>query len=88
MVDDEWATVGSSNYDGLSLFVNQEANVVINDAGFATGLRREIEAGIADGKQVQVQDYLHSPWYKRLWYGTAFLLYRGIIHIITLGQDA
>ena len=88
VVDDEWATVGSSNYDGLSLFVNQEANVVINDAGFATGLRREIEAGIADGKQVQVQDYLHSPWYKRLWYGTAFLLYRGIIHIITLGQDA
>jgi len=33
VVDDEWATVGSSNYDGLSLFVNQEANVVISDAG-------------------------------------------------------
>ncbi|MBC7413600.1 MAG: cardiolipin synthase B, partial [Herminiimonas sp.] len=29
VVDDGWATVGSSNYDGLSLFVNQEANIVV-----------------------------------------------------------
>ncbi len=40
MIDDEWATVGSSNYDGLSLFVNQEANVVINDDAFAASLRK------------------------------------------------
>jgi cardiolipin synthase len=35
VVDDDWATVGSSNCDGLSLFVNQEANVVVRDAAFA-----------------------------------------------------
>ncbi|MFX6118952.1 phospholipase D-like domain-containing protein, partial [Acinetobacter baumannii] len=34
VVDDKWATVGSSNYDGLSLFVNQEANVVVQDPAF------------------------------------------------------
>ncbi|WP_034301255.1 phosphatidylserine/phosphatidylglycerophosphate/cardiolipin synthase family protein [Herbaspirillum sp. RV1423] len=88
VIDDEWATVGSSNYDGLSLFVNQEANVVISDAGFASTLRTEIEVGVSEGRLVQLQDFLHSPWYKKLWYGTAFLFYRGIIHIITLGQDA
>ena len=29
VVDDDWATVGSSNCDGLSLFLNQEANMVV-----------------------------------------------------------
>ncbi len=29
VVDDDWATVGSSNCDGLSLFLNQEANIVV-----------------------------------------------------------
>jgi len=88
VVDDEWATVGSSNYDGLSLFVNQEANVVISNADFALKLRAEIEVGLSEGKLIQLQDFLHSPWYKKLWYGAAFLFYRGVIHVITLGQDA
>ena len=86
VIDEQWATVGSSNYDGLSLFVNQEANVVINDAAFAATLRTEIEAGMREGRTVQLQDFLHTPWYKRLGYGAAFLLYSGVIGIITLGQ--
>lgn len=88
VVDDEWATVGSSNYDGLSLFVNQEANVMISDKDFAATLRTEIEIGVSEGRLVQLQDFMHRPWYKKLWYGTAFLVYRSVIHIITLGQDA
>ena len=43
VVDRRWATVGSSNVDGLSLFLNQEANVVIKDAVFAQSLRKHIE---------------------------------------------
>ncbi|MBB3214829.1 cardiolipin synthase [Herbaspirillum sp. Sphag1AN] len=88
VIDDQWTTVGSSNYDGLSLFINQEANVVINDATFAATLRAEIEAGTIDGRVVQLQDYLHIPWHKRCWYGMAFLLYRLVIGVITLGRDA
>jgi cardiolipin synthase len=34
LTDDEWATVGSSNLDPLSLALNLEANVVIRDRGF------------------------------------------------------
>lgn len=88
VIDDEWVTVGSSNYDGLSLFVNQEANVVVSDKDFAATLRSEIEVGLSEGRLVQLQDFLHAPWYKKLWYGSAFLLYRSVIHLITLGQDA
>ena len=47
MVDDEWATVGSSNLDPFSLFLNREANVVVHDADFARRLRESVMAEIA-----------------------------------------
>jgi cardiolipin synthase A/B len=88
VIDDQWATVGSSNYDGLSLFVNQEANVVVSDVDFAATLRAEIEIGLQHGRLVQLQDFANISWFRKLWYGSAFLVYRGIIHIITLGSSA
>ena len=42
-MDDEWATVGSSNLDPLSLSLNLEANVIIRDAAFATQLRQRLD---------------------------------------------
>ena len=86
VVDDNWATVGSSNCDGLSLFVNQEANIVVKDAKFANALRIHIENGIADGVAVRAEDFDNIPWYKRAWYGTAFWLYQGLIRVITWGH--
>jgi cardiolipin synthase len=35
VVDERWATVGSSNIDPFSLLLAQEGNVIIHDAGFA-----------------------------------------------------
>jgi cardiolipin synthase len=43
VVDDRWATVGSSNLDPTSLSLNLEANIVVRDAAFATQLREQIE---------------------------------------------
>jgi cardiolipin synthase A/B len=43
VIDDEWATVGSSNLDPLSLFLNLEANVVVRDRAFATRLGKHLE---------------------------------------------
>ena len=43
VVDDRWATVGSSNLDPTSLSLNMEANVVVRDAAFAIHLRQQIE---------------------------------------------
>lgn len=83
VVDDHWATVGSSNIDGFSLFLNQEANLVVQDAAFAHALRRKIEQGIADGVIIGLDDFANIPWYKRVWYDAAFLLYRATIRIIT-----
>lgn len=49
VVDDAWATVGSSNLDPFSLFLNREANVAVFDEGFARQLRESVEAEIRDG---------------------------------------
>lgn len=86
VVDDEWATVGSSNYDGLSLFVNQEANVIIKDAEFARGLRRHIERAVSEGVRINPDDFANIRWYESAWYGVAYLIYKNVLRIITLGR--
>jgi cardiolipin synthase len=43
LVDDDWATVGSSNLDPLSLSLNLEANVFIMDRAFNRHLRQRLE---------------------------------------------
>jgi cardiolipin synthase len=48
VVDGQWATVGSSNLDPLSLLLAREANVVIHDAAFADQLRQPLLRAIAE----------------------------------------
>lgn len=52
LTDDEWATVGSSNIDPLSLLLNLEANVVVRDAGFVAGLAAEFDRAIAASREI------------------------------------
>ncbi len=52
VVDDVWATVGSSNIDPLSLLLNLEANVVVRDAAFATTLSQRFDAAFAISVEV------------------------------------
>ncbi|WP_088284822.1 cardiolipin synthase ClsB [Ideonella sp. A 288] len=47
VVDDDWATVGSSNIDPLSLLLNLEANVVVHDIGFTGALALRFESAVA-----------------------------------------
>jgi cardiolipin synthase A/B len=86
VIDDEWATVGSSNWDGLSLFVNHEANVVIKDQSIARELREHIERAVQEGVVVRLEDYANIPWYERAWYGAAYTMYRTVLRVITLGR--
>ena len=49
VVDDHWATVGSSNIDPYSLLMAREANVFVRDAHFADQLRIELLSMIETG---------------------------------------
>ncbi|MDX6021182.1 cardiolipin synthase ClsB [Scandinavium sp. V105_16] len=44
LMDDHWATVGSSNLDPLSLSLNLEANLIIHDRAFNQTLRDNLNA--------------------------------------------
>jgi len=62
VIDDGWATVGSSNIDPYSLLMAREANVVVRDAGFAIQLRTELRAMIDDGaERVAPQQWMRRP---------------------------
>ena len=52
VVDDDWATVGSSNIDPLSLLLNLEANVVVRDKSFATELAAQFDEAVAASTEI------------------------------------
>jgi cardiolipin synthase len=52
VIDGRWATVGSSNLDPLSLLLAREANVVVEDAGFAGRLRERLLRAMATEGEV------------------------------------
>jgi cardiolipin synthase len=57
VVDEAWATLGSSNIDPLSLLLNLEANVAILDEGFAAELSRAFELALTQSRQITVAPY-------------------------------
>ena len=86
VVDDDWATVGSSNFDGLSLFVNHEANIIVRDAGFTSSLRDYILRGVAEGVVVTAADVARLSLPRRLWNRFSYGLYRAVLQVLTLGS--
>ena len=61
VVDDDWATVGSSNIDPLSLLLNLEANLVVRDGPFADDLARRFDQAMADSRHVTVAPFRKGP---------------------------
>ncbi|MEK6593326.1 MAG: cardiolipin synthase ClsB [Pseudomonadota bacterium] len=58
VIDCRWATVGSSNIDPMSLLLAREANVVIDDTGFARELRLSLGQAMANG----ARPLQHAHW--------------------------
>jgi cardiolipin synthase len=52
VVDQKWATVGSSNIDPYSLLLAREANVAVYDETFASDLQRALEEAIVNDSSV------------------------------------
>ncbi|WP_151638426.1 cardiolipin synthase ClsB [Noviherbaspirillum aerium] len=73
LVDDEWATVGSSNLDPLSLALNLEANVFIHDRDFNHQLHEKLRFLMQHScKQIQAEELQESSWWRRV---RGFFLY-------------
>jgi cardiolipin synthase len=52
LVDRQWATVGSSNIDPLSLLLNLEANVIVRDEAFTRELSQRFDLAVAVSREV------------------------------------
>lgn len=64
LMDDHWATVGSSNLDPLSLSLNLEANLLIHDRRFNRTLRENLSALIErDSLQVDSSMLPRRTWW-------------------------
>jgi cardiolipin synthase len=67
IVDDEWATVGSSNIDPISLSLAREANVIVRDAGFAQELLMHLDEAIrSSAETVRAHEFAQRGWLVRL----------------------
>jgi cardiolipin synthase len=67
LVDDEWATVGSSNLDPLSLSLNLEANVMIRDRTFNRELSESLEHLMAHScVRIEAKDLKESSIWRRV----------------------
>jgi cardiolipin synthase len=58
LMDDEWATVGSSNLDPLSLALNLEANIIIRDREFNRKLNERLQLLMCDSCNQIARDAL------------------------------
>lgn len=65
IMDDKWSTVGSSNLDPLSLSLNLEANVIIEDEGFNQQLHQNLATLIEqDCEQLTLKTAVRGYWWR------------------------
>ncbi|WP_460890692.1 phospholipase D-like domain-containing protein, partial [Ramlibacter alkalitolerans] len=82
VIDGRWATVGSSNLDPLSLLLAREANVVVEDRGFATQLRERLVAAMQDeGQRMDAAAYERRPPLQRAKERLALVVMRALLAI-------
>ena len=86
VIDALWSTVGSSNFDGLSLFVNHEANIIVRDEEFARILHDAIIQGVHEGVPVLLDQVKKYSWTRRVFNRFAYLMYKSIFQIVSAGR--
>lgn len=88
VVDESWATVGSSNIDPYSLLLAREANVAVYDAAFARDLRTALERAIDEhSRTVQPQEFAHRGLLRRMVNWIAYGIVRFGAVVLAGGRD-
>jgi cardiolipin synthase A/B len=87
VIDDTWATVGSSNLDPLSLMMAREANLAIDCPTFASRLRASLNAAIAESQVIESGRWANRAWYLRATSWFAYQLARISLGILGLTRS-
>ncbi|MBL0920045.1 MAG: cardiolipin synthase ClsB [Hydrogenophaga sp.] len=82
VVDERWATVGSTNLDPLSMLLAREANVMTTDRRFATLLRDQLDHLMQTaGTRLDAAAINARPWSDRLLDRLAFGVMRTVLFL-------
>jgi cardiolipin synthase len=88
VIDQEWATVGSSNIDPFSLLLAREANVVVRDHFFAEELRASILQSIQDGAtEISLQAWVRGNLRHRIFSWMVYGVLRIVLGVIGRAED-
>lgn len=88
IVDDNWATVGSSNVDPFSLFLAREANVLIRDEPFTAALHARLEQAMTKGAQrLGPGAWVNMPYWKKVVCYLAYRLVSLLVGLVGYGQQ-
>jgi cardiolipin synthase len=88
VVDNQWATVGSSNIDPYSFLMAREANVFVRDPVFAHGLRDELARMIEAGSRpVPPQDWSQRSRFAKAVSWMAYGVVRVAMGMMRYGGD-
>ena len=74
VVDGLWTSVGSTNFDSRSFSINDEANLNVYDADFASAQTAVFEQDLRQSRRITLQDWTQRPWWTRSLDAAATLL--------------
>jgi len=66
VIDDGWATLGSTNIDVLSFFNNREANLIIRNAEAVADLKRHFLDDLSRSRELTLEELALEPMYKKM----------------------
>ncbi len=66
IIDDSWATVGSTNFDVISFFYNREANIVITEKEAIADLKQQFFADLHCSTELTWEGWRNVPLWKKL----------------------
>jgi len=87
VIDETWATVGSSNIDPFSLLLSREANIIARDHAFARGLAAHLRVAInRDTIEIQ-RGAQNRSWLMRRINNVAYALVRLLVGLTGYGKQ-
>jgi cardiolipin synthase len=87
VIDNKWATVGSSNIDPFSLLLANEANVVIEDINFAQELKSDIEFSIQNAFHVTLETWEQDSKLKNFFSWVVYGVVKIFLSIVGKNDD-
>jgi cardiolipin synthase len=65
VVDGLWVSVGSTNFDSRSFSINDEANLNVYDAAFATALTAIFDDDLRQSRRISLDEWQDRSWWMR-----------------------